>query len=222
VARFVIFDLYDTLVGVVDLDRDRVVAEMAEIVGVEPARLVDIYNATWRQRQTEWGVEQTVSLLAQRLGGAPSPGQVAQAAELRREFGRQILATVQPSTIAVLGSLRRAGCKIGLVSNATADSSEAWPDTELAGYFDVAVFSCDAGAAKPDRRIYLAATAALGAEPATCVYVGDGGDRELTGARALGMTVYRTTEHADRDPSWTGPRITSLAELPPLLELGLS
>jgi putative hydrolase of the HAD superfamily len=48
--------------------------------------------------------------------------------------------------------------------------------------------------------------------PAACVYVGDGADEELAGATALGMRAIRTTEHADSDPAWTGPTITTLPE----------
>jgi putative hydrolase of the HAD superfamily len=31
------------------------------------------------------------------------------------------------------------------------------------------------------------------------------------------MYAIRTTEHADSDPSWTGPTITSFTELPALI-----
>ncbi len=214
-VRFVVFDLFNTLIHGADQDRNRVVAQMAGLVGVEPAALVAAYADTWRQRQTEWGVEQTIDILARRLGGSPSQAQLAQAAELRRAFGRTVLAT--STAIPVLDSLRAAGYRLGLVSNATSDAAEAWPGSALASRFSVAVFSCDVGLVKPDPRIYLAATTALGADPADCCYVGDGADAELAGATALGMTVYRTTEHADNDPRWPGASIASLAELVPLL-----
>lgn len=216
-TRFVIFDLFNTLLGGADLDRERVVAEMAAVVGVEPAALIEAYNATWRQRQTEWDIEQTVRTLAGRLGASPSPEQVTRAAELRRAFARRVLASVQDSTIEVLAALRASDCKLGLVSNATSDTSEAWPGSRLAEYLDVAIFSCEVRLAKPDPGIYLAATTALGTDPAHCTYLGDGADRELPGAAALGMTVYRTTEHADNDPSWPGPAISALRDLLPLL-----
>ncbi len=222
-ARFVLFDLFNTLVDGADHDRNRidnrehVAAEMARTVGVDPMGLIDAFNATWRQRQTEWSIEDTVRILTERLGGTASADQVKEAAALRRAFGHRVLATVTESTIEVLGAIRGAGYRLGLVSNASADASEAWPDSTLARYLDVAIFSCEVRLAKPDAGIYLAATSALGADPADCVYVGDGADWELPGAAALRMTVYRTTEHADSDPSWQGPVIEHLADLPPLL-----
>jgi putative hydrolase of the HAD superfamily len=215
--QFVVFDLFHTLVHGADDERDRVVAEMAGIVGIEPATLVRAYHDTWRERLIQWDAEQTVRVLTGRLGGSPSQAQVARAAALRRELAGRILASVRPATVGVLDALRDAGWRLGLVSNATSETAEAWRVTALAKRFDVAVFSCDLGVAKPDRRIYLAAVEGLGVLPTECVYVGDGADGELAGAAVLGMTVIRTTEHNDTDPSWPGAAVASLADLPRLL-----
>ncbi|NJC74068.1 HAD family hydrolase [Planosporangium thailandense] len=215
--RFVIFDLFHTLVHGADDERDRVVAEMAAIVGVEPAALVRAYHATWRQRLVGWDAEQTVRILAERLGSSPSRARLARAAALRVDLARRLLSSAPPATLDLLDSLRAAGYRLGLVSNATAESAQAWADCPLATRFDAAVFSCELGVAKPDPRIYLAAVEALGAGPGDCVYVGDGADGELTAAAALGMTVFRTTEHNDTDPSWPGAVVATLADLPRLL-----
>jgi putative hydrolase of the HAD superfamily len=211
----VIFDLFHTLVGFVDDDRDRVVAEMAGMVGVPAAALVQAYNDTWRQRVTQWDVERTVRLLSERVGGRPSADSIARAARHRRDLGARILAAVTPTTLDVLDRLRYHGARLALVSNATADTAEVWPHSALAARFDVAVFSCDVGVAKPEPAIYLTAVEGLGATPAECVYVGDGSSDELIGAAALGMTVVRTTEFSDSDPSWRGRTIAGLSELLP-------
>ena len=215
--RPVIFDLYHTLVHGADEERDRVVGEMALAVGVDPAGLVDAYHASWRDRLIRWDVAETVRLLAGRLGGTPSDEAVALAASHRRALARRVLASVSSATLDTLDALRAAGHPLGLISNATAETAEAWPDTSLAPRFDVAVFSCEVGLAKPDPAIYHAAAERLGAAPAGCVFVGDGSDGELAGAAAVGMSVIRTTEHNDTDPAWPGPTIATLAELPTLL-----
>ena len=212
-----IFDLFHTLVDGAAQDWERAVAETAAIVGVQPAALLAAYHDTFRQRQVQWDSEQTMRILAERAGGSPSPAQVARAAAIRRTLARRVLSAVEPSTLEVLDTLRAAGYRIGLVSNATADAAESWPGSALAARFDVAVFSCDVGVAKPDPRIYLAATKALGAQPAECYYVGDGADSELAGAAALGMTVIRTIQHNDSDPSWQGTTVSSLSDLATLL-----
>ncbi|MDG4801963.1 HAD family hydrolase [Micromonospora sp. WMMD980] len=216
-SRPVIFDLFHTLVPGADDERDRVVGEMALDVGVEPAALVAAYHASWRDRLVRWDAEETVRVLAGRLGGRPTAEQVARAADRRIALARRVLGRVAASTLAVLDALRADGHPLALISNATSETAEAWPDGPLAPRFDVTVFSCTVGLAKPDPAIYRTAAQRLGVAPDACVYVGDGADGELAGAAAVGMTVLRTTEHADTDPSWGGRMITSLGEVPDLL-----
>ncbi|MEU7821596.1 HAD-IA family hydrolase [Catellatospora sp. NPDC049133] len=217
-AGSITFDLFHTLLHGADDERDRVVARMGELVGVEPAALVQAYHDTWRDRLVRWDAARTVRILSRRLGGSPSPAQVEQAVALRLELAGRVLAAVSPTTLNVLDTLRSQGWRLGLVSNATSETAQAWPGSALARRFDVAVFSCDLGVAKPDREIYLAATQGLGAPAEQCVYIGDGADGELAGAAALGMTVFRTTEHNDTDPCWPGPINASLSEVFPLLQ----
>lgn len=64
------------------------------------------------------------------------------------------------------------------------------------------------------------ATRALGVEPGECLYVGDGGSRELTGAQALGMAAVRLAapeedpaDAVDHDAAWTGDLVSDLGEL---------
>ncbi|QSB13277.1 HAD-IA family hydrolase [Natronosporangium hydrolyticum] len=215
--RPVIFDLFHTLLHGVDDERDRVVGEMALLVGADPAELVAAYHASWRERLVRWDVEETVEVLARRLGVTPTAEQLAQAGALRRAFAAGLLATVSAGTLEVLDSVRASGHPMALISNATAEAAAAWSQCNLASRFDVAVFSCEVGLAKPDPKIYRVAAERLGADPAECVFVGDGADDELAGAAAVGMTVVRTTEYQDTDPSWDGPAISSLGALPALL-----
>ena len=49
----------------------------------------------------------------------------------------------------------------------------------------------DTGLAKPDPEIYWKAIRELGIEPATTVYVGDGGNDELAGAERAGLRAFR-------------------------------
>ncbi|MEU6206367.1 HAD-IA family hydrolase [Micromonospora musae] len=212
-----IFDLFHTLIHGADEERDRVVGEMAVMVGVAPAELVAAYHATWRDRLVRWDVEETIRILVGRLGGIPNDEQVTRAAEHRRVLARRVLDGVSAATLDVLDALRVDGRPLALISNATSDTFEAWPQSPLARRFDVAVFSCDVGLAKPDPAIYHLAAERLGVRPEECVFVGDGADGELAGAAAVGMTVFRTTEHNDTDPGWGGPAFAVLGDLPAIL-----
>ena len=208
-----ILDLFHTLLDGADDERDRVVADMATVLDVSPPALVAAYHASWPDRLVRWTVEETVTILTARIGGAPTPAQVTQAAELRRALARRLLAAVPKSTLDTLDKLRANGSRLALVSNATAETAEAWPHTPLADRFDAAVFSCTVGLAKPDPAIYRLAASRLGIPPEACVFVGDGADDELTGAAAAGMTAIRTTEHRDGVPAWPGRTISTLSAL---------
>ncbi|SCE98410.1 putative hydrolase of the HAD superfamily [Micromonospora coriariae] len=216
-SRPVIFDLFHTLIHGADEERDRVVGEMAVMVGVVPAELVAAYHATWRDRLVRWDVEETIRILAGRLGSTPTNEQVTRAGEHRRALGRRVLDSVSTATLDVLDALRGEGHPLALISNASSDTAEPWPQSPLAGRFDIAIFSCDVGLAKPDPAIYHLAAERLGVRPAECVFVGDGADGELAGAAAVGMTVFRTTEHNDTDPGWGGPAFATLGDLPAIL-----
>ena len=70
---------------------------------------------------------------------------------------------------------------------------------------------------KPDRRIYQMACERLGVSPEACLYVGDGGSKELTGASDSGMQAVLIrapydTVNGNRE-EWPGERITGLPEV---------
>jgi putative hydrolase of the HAD superfamily len=218
--RAVIFDLFNTLVpGGSDGDRTAVNHEIAAVLGVDPEAFDAAFKAASYERFTgAFGdLASTMRTVAERVGGTPTDGQVDRATQLRRAMTASLLATVGDAAPSTLDELRLAGWRIGLVSNVTSETPDRWRESKLPPYFDAVAFSSELGVAKPDPGIYLAACKQLAVPPTECVYLGDGADDELAGAAALGMYPVRTTEHADSDPSWTGPTIGSLAELPALL-----
>jgi putative hydrolase of the HAD superfamily len=90
----------------------------------------------------------------------------------------------------------------------------------VASLLDAMVFSVEQGVTKPHPRLFLTACRLLGVSPHQCFYVGDGGGRELSGARATGMTAIRLTApdlagHLvfDREAEWTGASVESLTDL---------
>jgi len=105
-----------------------------------------------------------------------------------------------PQARAALGDLRAAGIRLAIVSNA-AHHSEALLDLfGLRDMVDASVMSWSAGVLKPDPRIYRAALDALGVAAAEAAFVGDGGDRELRGARRLGLRtvlIERALPHTE-------------------------
>jgi putative hydrolase of the HAD superfamily len=125
--------------------------------------------------------------------------------------------------VETLSELRRRGFRVGLISNCTEDVALVWAETRFAPLFDAAVLSAAAGCMKPDRRIYDLVCAELGVEPSDCLFVGDGANDELRGARDVGMTPVLIHQEGE-DPywenlrDWNGLRITSIPQVLELVE----
>jgi putative hydrolase of the HAD superfamily len=208
--RAVIFDLWDTLVewpadeGVV-LRRD-----LAELVGVG----AEEFDRRWREG---YRASQTGPLAeAYRLLGVPEEHVGAHVAA-QHEFARRALRP-REGALETLTALRRRGLRLGLMSVCSEDVPAAWPETELAGRFDVETFSSECGLIKPDAEIYLHTAERLGVPAADCMFVGDGANDELAGAERVGMTAVLFVP-AGREPrwpevrEWRGQRVSSLLEV---------
>jgi len=189
--RAVLFDLFHTLTAVEAVPGNGGPGT-SEILGVSR----EAWNAQLlgHSRDRLTGVVRDPVEIVRRMARAidPSiPEEAIRAAAARRaeRFARALLEP-PAETLEMLRSLRG---PLGLVSNADASEAAAWPRSPLAPLFASAVFSCDAGAAKPDPEIYLACVRALGVRADECVFVGDGGSDEMAGAKRLGMAtvLYR-------------------------------
>jgi putative hydrolase of the HAD superfamily len=80
------------------------------------------------------------------------------------------------------------------------------------------VISEEVGAAKPDRRIFVAASRNAGCLPADCVYVGDRLEDDAFGSRAAGFRAIWLTRRSTQVPHGV-ETIDSLVELPNRLGL---
>ena len=121
-----------------------------------------------------------------------------------------------PGTAEGLAALRRAGLRLGVATNMTADRQfdklerlGLWP------YVDALVTSEEVSAEKPDARVFLRCAEKLGCAAADCVCVGDGWKTDMLGAKNAGMRAvwFRPAGGGAEDL----PVIRSLSELPELL-----
>jgi putative hydrolase of the HAD superfamily len=218
----VIFDLFGTLVDIFSLEEyERLVVDMCAVLGVAPAE----FMSRWDEQHDERALGRTP--VAEQLGGlcrglgvGVAPAQLARAVEMRVDFVRRVLVP-RDDAVATLAALRERGLKVGVISDCSEEVVAAWPGTPLAPLVDEAVLSAAVGMKKPDPRVYNLACERLGVAPERCLYVGDGGSRELSGAAAVGMEAVLIRAPGDagddafrRDAEeWGGGRILSLAEV---------
>lgn len=213
--RAVLLDLYNTLVsGGHDAERDLVSAHMAAQLGVAPQEFVALFRSTTHRRMAgQLGdLPQTLRLLAAELGARPADDQVLRACATRMRYVA-IRLTATPDVLDTLAAFRERGWQLGLVSNCAAETPVLWPRQAMAAYFDALGFSSEFGVCKPDPAIYLKVCRDLNVEAADCVFVGDGGSKELPAAAALGMHAIKTVQFGDSDLHWPGAAITHLRDL---------
>ncbi|MBZ5739713.1 HAD family hydrolase [Nocardioides mangrovi] len=107
---------------------------------------------------------------------------------------------VDPTSLALVDRLRAAGYGVHLGTNQ--EHHRARYMRETLGLdesrFDVAVYSCEIGLAKPDPAYFEKAVAMIGADPATVLFVDDK-QPNVDGARSVGLAAERW-ELADGHP----------------------
>jgi putative hydrolase of the HAD superfamily len=83
-------------------------------------------------------------------------------------------------------------CRLGLLTNGPSDIQRLKLDgTGLSGCFDAVVVSGEVGVGKPNPAAFHEVLGRLGAEPNEAVMVGDSWERDIVGARQIGMeTVW--------------------------------
>ena len=220
----VVFDFFGTLTR--SVRRGPQHAEIARALGCDPDIVSGILNRTFRTRARGvfGSAEATLRWVTEQAGGRPRQAQL-QAAMPARIDAMRADTHLREDAVSALTALKERGLATALVSDCTHELPAFLPGLPVAGLLDVCVFSVELGVCKPDARIYLAACDQLGVRPEECLYIGDGGSRELTGAEAVGMTAVRLAapdlgDHLvfEPDTAFAGPTITTLTEVLTLVD----
>jgi putative hydrolase of the HAD superfamily len=220
----VVFDFFGTLTR--SVRRGPQHADIARALGCDPDIVLGVLDRTFRARARGvfGSAEATLRWVTEQAGGRPQQAQLRAAMPARINALRADTRLRADAVSALLG-LKERGLATALVSDCTHELPAFLPGLPVADLLDVRVFSVELGVCKPDPRIYLAACDQLGVRPEKCLYVGDGGSHELTGAEAVGMTAVRLAapdlaDHLvfDSDTGFDGPTITTLTEVLALVD----
>lgn len=216
--RAVVFDLWQTLVRWPEEESRVVRRRWSESLGVPAEQIDELWSDADFYRRRETGpIRAALEELRAALG---SHADLDDVLGWRLEVTRRALVPDAgvPETLA---ELRRRDIRTAIISNCTEEVALVWDESPFSGLADAAVLSATAGCMKPDRQIYELACRKLGVEPDECLFVGDGANDELGGARRIGMTpvlIHPPGEQPGWDglASWDGLRITAI---PQVLEL---
>jgi HAD superfamily hydrolase (TIGR01549 family) len=191
----------------------------AEAAGLHP----DAFMAAWRDTAADASVGRLRSPFdrAQRalesLGVRDRPA-IVQVANLDIET-IQTCVFFYDGAQEALGELRQRGFRLGLISNATATTAFAVTPLKLRERLDLLTFSYEVGAAKPDPAIYRAALRRSGCPAQEALFVGDGANRELDAAQALGFAVL-CMDHALKAHSFRKAELLSSEVHPKVSDFG--
>ena len=217
--RAVLFDFFGTLTQAVR--RGPVHDEVARLLDCDPARWKAALDRTFYLRATGRLGDpiDVLDKLARSIGGRPTRKNlyIAYAARIGAIAADGPL---RPDAVAVLSALRERGLRTAVVSDCWYELPLLIHRLPVAELLDATVFSVNLGRCKPDPALYLAACERLGVQPEQCLYVGDGGSRELSGAAEVGMTPIRLAAPdlaghlAFVRDGWRGTEVTTLSEIP--------
>lgn len=187
--KAVIFDLDNTLVDFMAMKRQAVDAAIGAMMDAG-------LNLTFDQMKThidaiykEQGIEyqQVFDQLLQELLGKVDM-RILSAGIIAYRRAREAALKPYPHVTATLIELNRKQIKLAIVSDAPA--REAWLRLCFVNYhhfFNHVVTYDDSGERKPSPKPFLMALDMLGVQPSEAIMVGDWADRDMVGARNVGM-----------------------------------
>jgi putative hydrolase of the HAD superfamily len=233
--RAVCFDLDGTLIDDDASARDCIDRTCLEFQACAPGfdrvrvgrAYYELSQAFWNHRAhavTDDGREYRIALWdgALQLFGINSP---ALARDFALHYGRLRATSAMPfeDTAPVLQALRDAGIPLAVITNGPGDTQRH--KLALAGfdgYFDAVVASGDVGAGKPEPAIFTAALAAIGAEAATTLHIGDNLGTDVAGALGAGLrAAWLNRKGEPHPPGYATPEaeVATLTGLLPLLQI---
>lgn len=223
-CKAILFDLFGTLIDNPPRSVwDELSREISMILKIE----YEEWKKLWSSQHNDRGdgvfqsIEENILHNAAQLNGKATVEAFEEVFEIRRKRVRMIMLEIRNDTISTLKRIKDAGFRTALVSDCSPDVAVLWDEMPYAQFIDYPVFSPTIKARKPDPLIYETAMSGLSVSASECIFVGDGGSFELTGAAKLGIKavmiaqegkppVESKTYEGDR---WKGAKISTISQL---------
>ena len=198
--KAVVFDLFETLItewGHEKYTTRRMCADLG--LPYEAAR--PFWEAMHeRQYRGTLSFGDSLRELSAALGLDVDEARIAHVTEMRRRTKAACFDALHPEILPMLDALRAQGMRLAILSNCSGEEVACIRKSVLAPYFDAIILSHEMGVCKPEAAIYMLTADALGVGCDDCIFVGDGGSRELYGAEAVGMRAYRAMWYLRKMP----------------------
>ncbi|MBI2070456.1 MAG: HAD-IA family hydrolase [Elusimicrobia bacterium] len=189
--KAIVFDIDNTLVNFMRMKRHAVDAAVeamldAGLPGVKQELVDKIFQVYWRE-----GIENQQifdKVLVELLGRVDH--RILAAGILGYRRAKDAYLAVYPHVHPTLTNLARLGIKMGVVSDAPKlQVFMRIVGLGLAHYFDAVVTFDDTGERKPSPKPFRLVLEKLNVQPAEAIMIGDWAERDMVGAKGVGMTA---------------------------------
>ncbi|MCO6465283.1 MAG: TIGR02253 family HAD-type hydrolase [Bradyrhizobiaceae bacterium] len=187
--RAVVFDLDNTLVDFMAMKRQAVDAAVGAMIDAGLQLTFDQVKGHIDTIYAELGIEyqKVFDKLLEDVLGRVDP-RIISAGIIAYRRAREAALKPYPHVTATLMQLNRRGLRLGILSDAP--TREAWLRLCFINYhhfFDEVVTFDDTGKRKPDPAPFKLALDRLGVKPEEAIMVGDWAERDMVGAKNVGM-----------------------------------
>lgn len=185
-TKAVIFDMYETLITLFESPQ-YFGAQMASDAGIEESKFLEIWSAAEADRTM--GKITLEELLEKILKANNRYEEVDMDSIVNKRIRsrEESFEHLHKDVIPMLNALKKKGIRIGLISNCFSEEAMVIKKSILYPYFDAICLSFDEGLQKPDPAIFNRCLDKLNIQARFCLYVGDGGSKELETAEMVGM-----------------------------------
>ncbi len=195
--KAVIFDMFETLITLFE-GRTYFSEDIARDLQLPEEVFRKEWHKTEHDRSTgKYTIEKALEITLKNLG-TYSDEKVRLATQKRREALDDTFSAIPQDSILLIKTLHKKGLSVGLITNTFSDERDMICACPLFPLFDATMISYETGLCKPDSAVYHAITEKLKVNRSECLYVGDGGSRELFGARDAGMKAVQCTWFHER------------------------
>ena len=190
--KAVIFDMFETLITLFE-GRTYFSEDIAADLGLPE----DDFRKEWHLSENarssgKYTIEEALEITLKKMG-VYSAEKVQEIAKKRRDALGDTFAAIPDDSIRLLEALHEKRLLVGLISNTFSDERDMIRASPLNPLFDAVMISFEQGICKPSPELYQRMIERLDVKPEECLYVGDGGSRELYGARDAGMKAVQCT-----------------------------
>ncbi|MBR4732574.1 MAG: glycerate kinase [Lachnospiraceae bacterium] len=198
--KAVIFDMFETLVTLYRSPQ-YFGKDMAKDLGLTEERFRVIWDKSERERSLGILSHEDVIARIMEQNGIYSAELLQKITARRSRAKVEAFMHLHEEIIPMLEELKRRDVKIGLISNCFSEETFAIRGSKLYPYFDACMLSYEQGVMKPDKEIFYRCVKKLNVSAEECLYVGDGGSRELETATEIGMKALQATWYFEDNES---------------------